>query len=342
MNTITNNILDLDTPNYLSGKSAWIEHIPFALSLIRILRPRALVELGTHYGDSYFAFCQSIKEHEIECKAFAVDTWVGDEHAGHYDDRVYRQVQSTNEEHYNYFSRLIRSTFDEAAEAFPEGSVDLLHIDGLHSYEAVLHDFETWKPRLSERAVVLFHDTNVRERGFGVWKLWAEISDQYPSFEFEHGHGLGVLAIGSKHDQATLELFDWLRRSPLQARKFYSFLGGRLSQLTNLQIHAGNLSFICEDRLQNIHDLQAKETEQALRIESLEAKVLEHEATLLEQQQLALQKDELVRQKSEQIQQLEEEKSEGLRRYLLLNEQMSEIQNSNLWKATHFLRKYGR
>ena len=213
-------------PTYIA-QSAWLEHIPFAFWLVESLRPRKIVELGTHYGSSYFSFCQAVTKLDLETLCFAVDTWGGDEHAGLYGEEVYGQVSEYNQQHYSSFSTLIRSTFDQALAHFPQGSIDLLHIDGLHTLDAVRHDFESWLPKLSDRAVVIMHDTNVRERGFGVFQLLDELKQQYPHFEFAHGHGLGVIGVGSEQAPEMKNLYDLFTnaRATKQVQDIFSRLG---------------------------------------------------------------------------------------------------------------------
>lgn len=181
-------------PRWLAP-SAWVGHTPFACWLVQMLRPAVLVELGTHMGTSYFSFCQSVRDAGLRTRCHAIDTWQGDVHAGSYGEDVYQAVASHNQ-NYAEFSTLHRMTFDDALPCFADGSVDLLHIDGLHTYEAVRHDFETWLPKLAPGAVVLFHDTAVRHADFGVHQLWDELCQRYPRhLTFRHTYGLGVLQV---------------------------------------------------------------------------------------------------------------------------------------------------
>ena len=176
--------------------SAWLEHGPFAFWLVEAMRPRLIVELGTHNGYSFCCFCEQLRKSSIEGRAIAVDTWRGDEHAGAYSDSVYDNLSRYVGTHYADIAEMKRMYFSDALPSVADGSVDLLHVDGRHFYDDVVEDFTTWIPKLSDRAIVLFHDTQVRERGFGVYKYWAELEARYPSFEFHHGHGLGVLGYG--------------------------------------------------------------------------------------------------------------------------------------------------
>lgn len=173
--------------------STWVDHVPFGFDIIEAVKPKLLVELGSYNGLSYFTFCQSMIENEIDGLCYAVDTWKGDKHTEEYDDSIYQGVAQHNREFYWGFSYLLRMLFSEALNHFENETIDLLHIDGLHTYEAVKNDFETWYPKLRPGGIIIFHDIAARIKDFGVWKFWDEIKTQYPTFHFNQGFGLGVL-----------------------------------------------------------------------------------------------------------------------------------------------------
>jgi GT2 family glycosyltransferase len=243
-------------PDYM-GVSAWIEHAPFAFWLVGALRPRRFVELGTHFGYSYFAFCQAVQRLGTGTATYAVDSWEGDEHAGFYGDAVYRTVATHNRARHAGFSTLIRSTFEEARDYFEDGSVDLLHIDGRHFYEDVKADYTQWLPKLSDDAIVLFHDTNVRERGFGVWRFFEELSGLHPAFNFHHGHGLGVVAVGPAVPEPLRPLLSAKPQAVAQIRAVYAALGSALSFRRALAAKSDALTaMMAKDQVLTLDDAQ--------------------------------------------------------------------------------------
>lgn len=174
------------------GVGAWTPHIHFAYDLMAVLKRALVVELGVDRGESYFAFCQSALENKTATQCFGVDTWRGDQHAGGYDETTFAQVSQHNRANYESFSTLIRSDFDDALNRFEKQSIDVLHLDGLHTEDAVHHDVEAWLPKLRPGGIFLLHDVDVRSKGFGVWKVWTELQQQGRSWTFHDGPGLGV------------------------------------------------------------------------------------------------------------------------------------------------------
>ena len=180
------------TPEHMAF-STWVDHLHFGYDIVAAVRPKLAVELGTQHGLSFFCFCQAMQENKIDGLCYAVDTWAGDEHTGGYDDSIFNGVQQHARKHYPSISYLMRMLFNDALAHFSDNSIDLLHIDGLHTYEAVSEDFHSWLPKVRPGGVILFHDIQARMMDFGAWRFWEEIAPQYNTFEFKQGFGLGVL-----------------------------------------------------------------------------------------------------------------------------------------------------
>ena len=211
--------------------TAWAGHEPFLFSLMHAMRPRRYVELGTHAGQSFFTACQHYKSQDNYGEAVAIDLWEGDHQAGFYGESVFDNFRFLLDKHYPHCGRFIRGLFADAVSTFETGSIDLLHIDGLHTYGAVREDYETWRSRLSENGTILFHDTSEFQTDFGVWQLFDEVrGEAAASFNFKHAHGLGVLAFGSEDKNPAIALLKHLSRRPALYERHYALLGQAMFQ----------------------------------------------------------------------------------------------------------------
>jgi len=163
--------------------SAWTGHRNFAGWLVDRIRPTAIADLGVDFGFSTFCFAQPGIGH-----VYGVDSFEGDPHAGFRDTR--RDVLARLAELGLGNVTLVKGYFEQVASTWDK-PLDILHIDGLHTYEAVLRDYVNWVRFVRAGGVVLFHDTCVPD--FGVRRLFDEID--LPKTNFRHSYGLGVVSM---------------------------------------------------------------------------------------------------------------------------------------------------
>lgn len=179
---VSNPVFDSDELNKELAVSPWNGHRNFAYDYISFFQPSQMIELGTHYGCSFFSMCQALKDHNLQNKLYAVDTWQGDEQAGYYDNSVWELVQKTKSIMYPEVNAVfLKMLFQEAVLRFDDESFDLIHIDGLHTYEAVSKDFITWLPKLKKDGVIFFHDVNSgkqREQKYGTDSFWEDVKKE--------------------------------------------------------------------------------------------------------------------------------------------------------------------
>lgn len=154
-------------------------------SLVRLLRPRIIVEIGSARGKSTCSMALAC-EHNSAGTVNAIDphtTNAWTDLCTHGDTLGFLMSRLAA---YGLAHRcnIIQSTSVEVAKSW-NAPIDLLFIDGDHSYEMVKHDFEAFRPWLSDSALVVFHDTlwahhcdpgTIRE-GMGVPRFLQELQD---------------------------------------------------------------------------------------------------------------------------------------------------------------------
>jgi len=135
------------------GDSAWLLY-----GLTRSLKPKVCVEIGSARGKSTCFIGLALK-HNGNGKLYAIDahdkTKWNDFNSVDTFDIINQNLQMVGVKEY---VEIVRS-FSNEAEIDWSKPIDMLFIDGDHSYNGVKADWERFVPRVSEFGVVIFHDT---------------------------------------------------------------------------------------------------------------------------------------------------------------------------------------
>ncbi|MGB0371057.1 MAG: glycosyltransferase [Opitutales bacterium] len=188
---LPSNASDICPP--LLGSGAWAGHLPFIYDLIYNLRPSTILELGVDRGESLLAMSDACKRWNPQCTITGIDSWEGDPHAGTSSIHLYESVLSDIFKYEFENTQVIRDRFENQVNSFQDQSIDILHIDGWHTYSAVSHDWDLFFNKVKPNGIILIHDTRVIGGEYEVHAFFDERKKEFPSIEFYHSFGLACL-----------------------------------------------------------------------------------------------------------------------------------------------------
>lgn len=278
---------DADQLNPKLKFAYWEGHRDFAYDLLQFVRPERLVELGSQYGCSLFTFCQAVRDFKLNTEINAVDMWSGDIGAEITGEEVYALVQKTAATYYPEVKlNLFQMCFDDARPSFADNSIDILHIDGGHTFEDVEHDFTTWLPKLKENGIVLFHDvySPIDQGSCDHWEKTKKEYDCY--FDFTHSCGLGILFPKGRYWYDRLEEAGFF--------KYYKDLYFYRSKYKYTQERFDELKGLYEERYRAIEQQSKMIDERDARIAADEKLVAEKDAAIASQTKLIEERDATI------------------------------------------------
>jgi predicted O-methyltransferase YrrM len=183
--------------------SAWKGHREFAEWLVFYMMPETVVELGVDYGYSSMVFANALEQSTSKGVVYGIDLFEGDAHAGFRN--TYEFVMELKKTHELNCLKIIRGEFSNIATLWKR-PIQILHIDGLHTYDAVKTDFETWSPFVSEDGIILFHDVVAFHEVGEYFDSLSGEEGRYKAY-FPHSAGLGILTKNKELYEMILRVF---------------------------------------------------------------------------------------------------------------------------------------
>ena len=207
--------------------SPWQVHAPFGFWLVDVVRPKLIVEWNVRDGFSSAVCCQAVRDLGLATcyRAFHEDAGRC-KRSG--DERSFQALVDHIAQHYAAFATVTRSMLVDAYASVADGAIDLLHLDYTNGENDARRIFDKWIPKLAESGIVLIHGTRLGGKS-GAGDLWVSLCKRYPSFEFAHGAGLGLVSVGERRP-ATLRTLLEDRGQAAYVASMYEHLGAAVVQ----------------------------------------------------------------------------------------------------------------
>ncbi len=159
--------------------------------------PRTVLEIGTANGGTLLLWTRLAKPDAV---IVSVDLPGGRFGGGYSKSRaaLYRRFSGKEQKlHLLREDSHARATFDNVRQIFHGNPVDLLFIDGDHTYEGVKADWEMYSALVRPGGLIVFHDIAGNYDDTQVKRLWDSIKAGFEHREYTFGengyYGIGVL-----------------------------------------------------------------------------------------------------------------------------------------------------
>ena len=174
------------------------------VSLIREKKPKTYVEIGTADGGTHYLIRKLCKSITL---SVAIDTDIRNQF-------LIDRITQTKSSHYILGFSNHRKTIRRINLIFNgTQTLDVLFIDGDHSYEGVKNDFKHYQSIVRPGGLIIFHDIvedwkqrfgrQTNKYTGGVPRFFSEIKDNYEHYSFvedseQDGFGIGVIVQNSR------------------------------------------------------------------------------------------------------------------------------------------------
>jgi predicted O-methyltransferase YrrM len=186
----------------LRDRAISAQQVPWEISqfakLVAESKPKTIVEIGTSRGGTLFVLCRLAPPLSTIVSVDMPGAGFGEA----YNDRhveLFKLFPSEGQKlHIVTADSHIPETRDRVNALLGGTQVDLLFIDGDHSYEGVKKDFEMFSPLVSPSGLIVFHDIaeHTKFAGCHVKPFWDEVKRNYRHQEFIEDPSQGWAGIG--------------------------------------------------------------------------------------------------------------------------------------------------